>query len=139
MLSLSTSGNHLVDPGVFHAYQLVEALLELSYGEPLHDALARWNAHNPLQLNPDEVNFIRTVYSGFTAIFRECIGTPGTPQPAEEGLPYCTVKSLIIIGLYVTLFEAVPRSRPKYRGFHPWTIRPGARSGTKRGPPPTRF
>lgn len=30
VLSHSTSGNHLVDPGAFHAYQLVEALLEVA-------------------------------------------------------------------------------------------------------------
>ena len=61
VLSLSTSGNHRVDPGVFHAYQLVEALLELRDREPLGGAVARWNARYPLQLDPDKVNFIRDV------------------------------------------------------------------------------
>lgn len=61
VLSLSTSGNHLVDPGLFHAYQLVEALLELGDREPLNDAVARWNAVNRFQLDCDEINFIRDV------------------------------------------------------------------------------
>ena len=59
VLSLSTSGNHLVDARVFHAYQLVEALLKIRYGEPLNNAVARWNATYALQLHPDEINFLR--------------------------------------------------------------------------------
>ncbi len=61
VLSLSTSGNHQVDPGQFHAYQLVEALLEIGEGEPLREAVARWNARYPLQLNPDQIDYIRNV------------------------------------------------------------------------------
>ena len=61
VLSLSTSGNHQVDPGLFHAWQLVEALLEIGEREPLREAVGRWNARYPLELNPDEVDFIRNV------------------------------------------------------------------------------
>ena len=61
VLSLSTSGNHQVDPGLFHAYQLVEALLEIRDGEPLREAVGRWNACYPLQLDPDQIDFIRNV------------------------------------------------------------------------------
>ena len=61
VLSHSTSGNHRVDPAVFHAYQLVEALLEVGDGEPLRDAVARWNTTYPLRLDLEEINFIRNV------------------------------------------------------------------------------
>ena len=61
VLSLSTSGNHQVDPGLFHAYQLVEALLEIRDGGRLREAVRRWNACYPLQLDPDQVDFIRNV------------------------------------------------------------------------------
>ena len=59
VLSLSTSGNHQVDPGLFHTYQLVEALLEVRHHEPLPDAVARWNDAYPFRLNPDEIEFIK--------------------------------------------------------------------------------
>ena len=59
MLSLSTSGNHLVDAGLFHAYQLVETLLEIRDEEPLRDAVARWNASYPYQLDAGQIDFIR--------------------------------------------------------------------------------
>ena len=59
VLSLSTSGNHQVDPGLFHAYQLVEALLEVSDGESLRDAVARWNARYSHRLDPAQLDFIR--------------------------------------------------------------------------------
>ena len=62
VLSLSTAGNHRVDASVFHAYQLVEALLEIRCREPLNDAVARWNATHALQLRPDEINFLRVVF-----------------------------------------------------------------------------
>ena len=61
VLSLATSGNHQVDPGLFHAYQLIEALLEMGDGEPLRDAVARWNGSYALQLNADEIDFIRNL------------------------------------------------------------------------------
>ena len=61
VLSLSTSGNHLVDAGLFHAYQLVEALLEIRYHEKLSDAVARWNDSYDLQLNADQIDYIRNV------------------------------------------------------------------------------
>ena len=61
VLSLSTSGNHQVDAGLFHAYQLVEALLEMRDGESVRTAVARWNDTYPLQLNTDEIDFIRNV------------------------------------------------------------------------------
>ena len=61
VLSLSTSGNHQVDAGVFHAYQLVEALLEIGEREPLRDAVARWNGRYPLQLDADEIDYIRNL------------------------------------------------------------------------------
>ena len=61
VLSLSTSGNHQVDAGLFHAYQLVEALLEIRDREPLRDAVARWNASHSHQLDADEIEFIRNV------------------------------------------------------------------------------
>ena len=61
VLSLSTSGNHQVDPGLFHAYQLVEALLEMRDGDSLRSAVARWNDTYPLQLNAEEVDFIRNL------------------------------------------------------------------------------
>ena len=61
VLSHSTSGNHLVDPGVFHAYQLVEALLEVGDRERLDRAVARWNATYQLQLDPEKINFIKAV------------------------------------------------------------------------------
>ncbi len=59
VLSLSTSGNHQVDAGLFHAYQLVEALLEIRDGEPLRAAVARWNASYPHQLDAAQIDFIR--------------------------------------------------------------------------------
>ena len=59
VLSLSTSGNHQVDPGLFHAYQLVEGLLEMGYREPVLAAVARWNDTYPFQLNAHEINFIK--------------------------------------------------------------------------------
>ena len=61
VLSLSTSGNHQVDAGLFHAYQLTEALLEIGDREPLRDAVARWNGSYALQLNADEIDFIRNL------------------------------------------------------------------------------
>ena len=61
VLSLSTTGNHQVDAGLFHAYQLVEALLEIRDREPLHDAVARWNDSYPHQLDADEIDFIRNL------------------------------------------------------------------------------
>ena len=61
VLSLSTSGNHQVDAGLFHAYQLIEALLEMGDGERLRDAVARWNGSYALQLNADEIDFIRNL------------------------------------------------------------------------------
>ena len=61
VLSLSTSGNHQVDAGLFHAHQLVEALLEIGDREPLRDAVARWNGRYPFQLDADEIDFIRNV------------------------------------------------------------------------------
>ena len=60
VLSLSISGNHQVDPGLFHAYQLVEALLEIRDGDS-RGAVGRWNDVYPLQLNADEVDFIRNL------------------------------------------------------------------------------
>ena len=59
VLSLSTSGNHQVDARLFHAYQLVEALLEKRLGESVRDAVARWNDTYPFQLNAHEINFIK--------------------------------------------------------------------------------
>ncbi len=62
VLSLSTSGNHRVDAGLFHAYQLIEALLEVDDREPLCDAVARWNGSYPsLQLDAREIDFIRNL------------------------------------------------------------------------------
>ena len=61
VLSQSTSGNHLVDAGLFHAYQLIEALLERGDHEPLRDAVARWNGSYALQLNADEIGFIKNL------------------------------------------------------------------------------
>ena len=61
MLSLSTSGNHQVDAGLFHAYQLIEALLEVRDREPLPPAVAWWNASYALQLNADQIDYIRNV------------------------------------------------------------------------------
>ena len=61
VLSLSTSGNHQVDVGLFHAYQLVEAFLEKGDGEPWDEAMTRWNDTYPLQLNPEEIHFIRNL------------------------------------------------------------------------------
>ena len=62
VLSLSTSGNHQVDAGLFHAYQLIEALLEMGDGERLCDAVARWNGSYTLQqLDGDEIDFIRNL------------------------------------------------------------------------------
>ena len=61
VLSLSTSGNHQVDAGLFHAYQLVEALLEVRDHEPWRDAVARWNASHSHQLDAAEIEFIRNV------------------------------------------------------------------------------
>lgn len=61
VLSLSTSGNHQVDAGLFHAYQLIEALLEIRDHEPLRDSVARWNDTYPLQLDADEIDFIRNL------------------------------------------------------------------------------
>ena len=61
VLSLSTSGNHQVDARLFHAYQLVEALLEMRDRESVCDAVARWNDTYPFQLNADEINFIRNL------------------------------------------------------------------------------
>ena len=61
VLSLSTSGNHQVDAGLFHAYQLIEALLERGDHEPLRDAVARWNGSYALQLNADEIGFIKNL------------------------------------------------------------------------------
>ncbi len=62
VLSLSTSGNHQVDAGLFHAYQLIEALLETGNNhELLRDAVARWNGSYDLQLNADEIDFIRNL------------------------------------------------------------------------------
>ena len=61
VLSLSTSGNHRVDAGLFHAYQLIEALLEMGDHEPLCDAVARWNGSYALQLNADEIDYIRNL------------------------------------------------------------------------------
>ena len=61
VLTLSTTGNHQVDPGLFHAYQLVEALLEMRDGDSLRSAVARWNDTYPLQLSADEVDFIRNL------------------------------------------------------------------------------
>ena len=59
VLSLSTSGNHGVDAGLFHAYQMVEALLEMRDRELLHDAIERWNNTYSFQLDADEIDFIR--------------------------------------------------------------------------------
>ena len=61
VLSLSTSGNHQVDAGLFHAYQLIEALLQIRDGESLRDAVARWNVTYPHQLDADEIDFIRNL------------------------------------------------------------------------------
>ena len=61
VLSHSTSGNHQVDAGLFHAYQLIEALLEMGDREPPRDAVARWNGSYALQLNADEIDFIRNL------------------------------------------------------------------------------
>ena len=61
VLSLSTTGNHQVDPGLFHAYQLVEALLEIRNGESLRNAVARWNGAYTFQLNPDQIALIRNL------------------------------------------------------------------------------
>ena len=61
VLSLSTSGNHQVDAGLFHAYQLIEALLEIKDHEPLRDSVVRWNDTHPLQLDADEIDFIRNL------------------------------------------------------------------------------
>ena len=61
VLSLSTSGNHQVDAGLFHAYQLIEALLEMGDGERLRDDVARWNGSYALQLNADEIDSIRNL------------------------------------------------------------------------------
>ena len=61
VLSLSTPGNHQVDAGLFHAYQLIEALLEMGDREQLRDAVARWNGFYALQLNADEIDFIRNL------------------------------------------------------------------------------
>ena len=41
ILSLSTSGNHLVDPGLFYAYQLIEALLEKEDRESMSEVVTR--------------------------------------------------------------------------------------------------
>ena len=62
VLSLSTSGNHQVDARLFHAYQLIEALLEMGDREQLCDAVARWNGSYPsLQLDAYEIDFIRNL------------------------------------------------------------------------------
>ena len=61
VLSLSTSGNHQVDAGLFHAWQLVEALLEIREGEPVRDAVARWNGTHSFQLDPDQIDLIRNL------------------------------------------------------------------------------
>ena len=61
VLSLSTSGNHQVDAGLFHAYQLVEALLELRNGESFRKAVVRWNARYPYKLDADQIDFIKYV------------------------------------------------------------------------------
>ena len=61
VLSLSTSGNHQVDPGLFHAYQLIEALLEIRDSEPLREAVARWNCSYAIRLNSDQIDFIRNL------------------------------------------------------------------------------
>ena len=61
VLSLSTSGNHQVDAGLFHAYQLIEALLEMGAREQLCNAVARWNGSYALQLDADEIDFIRNL------------------------------------------------------------------------------
>ena len=59
VLSLSTSGNHQVDAGLFHAYQLIEALLETKDREPLSNAIARWNNTYPFQLDSNKINLIK--------------------------------------------------------------------------------
>ena len=61
VLSLSTSGNHQVDTGLFYAYQLVEALLEIQDGERLRDAVARWNGSYTFQLKLNEIDFIKNL------------------------------------------------------------------------------
>ncbi len=61
VLSLSTSGNHQVDAGLFHAWQLVEALLEIPYGESASKAVERWNEAYPFQLNTDEIDYIKNL------------------------------------------------------------------------------
>ena len=61
VLSLSTSGNHRVDAGLFHAYQLIEALLEMGDHEKPCDAVVRWNGSYALQLDAYEIDFIRNL------------------------------------------------------------------------------
>ena len=61
VLSLSTSGNHRVDAGLFHAYQVVEALLGMGDREPLDRAITRWNNTYALQLKADEIRFIKNL------------------------------------------------------------------------------
>ena len=61
VLSFSTTGNHQVDAGLFHAYQLVEAFLEIRDGESLRDAVGRWNSSHLHQLDADEIDFIRNL------------------------------------------------------------------------------
>ena len=62
VLSLSTSGNHQIDAGLFHAYQVVEALLEIDDRESWRDPIAQWNDAYPLhQLNADEIIFIKAL------------------------------------------------------------------------------
>ena len=61
VLSHSTSGNHQVDAGLFHAYQLIEALLEVKYREELRVSVERWNNTYRLQLDADKIDFIRNL------------------------------------------------------------------------------
>ena len=61
VLSHSTSGNHQVDAGLFHAYQLIEALLEVKYREKVRDFVERWNNTYRLQLDADIIDFIRNL------------------------------------------------------------------------------
>ena len=61
VLSQSTTGNHQVDPRLFHAYQLIESLLEIGDREPLRDAVARWNASYAFKLEPGQISFVKDI------------------------------------------------------------------------------
>ena len=61
VLSLSTSGNHQVDAGLFHAYQVIEALLEKGDRQELSGAIEQLNNTHPLKLDTDKINFIKNL------------------------------------------------------------------------------